>query len=119
MQHRDSSQFVVMTCVTTLAAIAMEPTAQAAWVNGFEWDGPPPRHFAGLQVGGSVPVALDYRYNVWGPVFLDAGVFAAADGPAMVTGGAIVNVYERDRWVVYLGAGASQARVWTHNLLFG
>jgi len=78
-----------------------------------------PRHYFGLQAGGSSPFALTYRHRITGPLLLDVGGFGAPEALALVTAGLVVEVHRSDRWVVFAGAGGSGDIVGDDALAFG
>jgi hypothetical protein len=76
------------------------------------------RHFAGLQAGGSAPLALTYRYRLFGPLLLDVGGFGAPEAVAIVTGGIVVELHETSRLVAYGGGGGSASLLGNETLAF-
>jgi hypothetical protein len=76
------------------------------------------RHFLGLQVGGTLPIALYYRYRLLEPLFLEVGGFGAPEATALFTGGIVVAFHQSDRLMVYSGAGGSACLLGDNALAF-
>jgi len=89
-----------------LALVALSGTLRAAEL------APEPephvqRHYFGLQVGGSSPIAMTYRYRISGPVLLEVGGFGAPEALAIATTGLVAELHRTQRWVIYAGSGGS------------
>jgi hypothetical protein len=99
-----------------LAALSLALLAAAGTAHADE--APPQRHYFGLQVGGTSPFALTYRYRFGGPVLLDVGGFGAPEAVALATAGLVVELRRSDRWVVYTGAGGSANVLGSDGIVF-
>jgi hypothetical protein len=76
------------------------------------------RHFVGLQVGGTSPMTLVYRYRLFQPLFLEVGGFGAPEALAMFSAGVVVAFHQSDRLMVYSGVGASACLIGDRSLAF-
>jgi hypothetical protein len=104
--------------VSCLVLLAVSGTASAAPVEPAP-EIQLPRHAFGVQVGGSAPFALTYRYRISGLLLLDVGGFGAPEALAIITAGLLFEVHRSDWWVVFVGAGGSGDIVGNDALAFG
>lgn len=105
-----NASLTLFACSAFFAAAAPSPAPELGPVSPAVSEATSPtsyRHFVGIEVGSTSPMALIYRYRLFRPLFLEVGGFGAPEALAIVTGGIVVAFHESDRLMVYSGLGAS------------
>lgn len=117
MKTRLTSFTIFALVALTVPSRAEEPVAAPAAVSE---PAPPPsyRHFVGMEVGGTSPLALIYRYRLLHALFLEVGGFGAPEALAIYTAGVVVAFHQSDRLMVYSGLGASASLSGNGGLVF-
>jgi hypothetical protein len=102
------ARLTLMTC-SVLFAVAAPARAEELMLEPMVSESTPPlsyRHFVGMEVGSTSPLALVYRYRLFAPLFVEVGGFGAPEALALFTGGILVAFHQSDRLMVYSGVGA-------------